>query len=65
MEEHPVPDRREIYEVTVTRPEGVSVAEMKEYIRDAVHSWGSQFRPDSPLFYKHRPVKVRRPKLKI
>lgn len=50
--------RRETYTVTVTRPEGVTKADMKEFIEDAVHSWGAGGNPDDPLFDGHRPVKV-------
>lgn len=37
--------RRERYIVELIRPEGVSVAEMKEYIDNAVSSWCGQFEP--------------------
>jgi hypothetical protein len=43
---------REEYTVKLRRPEGVSIARMQEYIRDAVLNWGGQFEPGvDPLFY--------------
>lgn len=35
----------ECYTVRLTRPEGVSVTEMRNYIREAVQTYGGQFRP--------------------
>jgi hypothetical protein len=37
--------KRESYLVTLERPDGVSVAEMKQYIVDSVGSWRGSFRP--------------------
>ena len=36
---------KEQYIVTVDRPDGVSVADMKAYISDALNSWWGQFCP--------------------
>ena len=44
---------KEIYEIEINRPVGVTVAELKEYIQDAVRSWGSQFPSDYPLLIVH------------
>lgn len=53
--------RRETYLVTVTRPEGVSIREMKEYLRHAVDNWARGGNPESPLFGNAvRPIKVRK-----
>lgn len=41
---------KETYQVTVDRPAGVSVKEMREYIREAVHRWGGAYHPEDPLF---------------
>lgn len=42
---------KEIYTIELDRPDGVSVAELAAYIKEAVEDWGGQ-RPDSdPLFY--------------
>lgn len=49
---------REKYVVTVTRPAGVSITEMRNYIREAVDMWGGQFHPDDPMFYGQAPVTV-------
>lgn len=49
---------REKYIVTVTRPEGVSITEMRDYIREAVDMWGGQLHPDDPMFYGQAPVTV-------
>jgi len=36
---------KETYTVTVNRPKGVSVADMKNYIDDALNNWWGQLRP--------------------
>lgn len=41
----------EVYEVELHRPPGVTVEEMKEYIKEAVQTWGGQLPADDPLFY--------------
>lgn len=41
---------REFYIVSVDRPEGVTVAEMKNYIQTAVSRWSSGYNPKHPLF---------------
>lgn len=44
-------NRRRSFRVTVVIPEGVSVAEMREYIREAVRMWCKSFDPENdPLF---------------
>lgn len=50
---------KEKYEIDINRPYGVSVAEMKDYLKDAIDSWGGQFHFDDPLFDNKR-CKVRR-----
>jgi len=42
---------KEVYTVELDRPEGVTVAELTAYIREAIELWGGQKRPDDPLFY--------------
>lgn len=42
--------KAEQYVVTLTRPAGVSVAEMKAYIETAVASWAGGGDPDDPIF---------------
>lgn len=34
---------RQVFKVTLTMPDGVSLREMREYIRDAVAGWKGQF----------------------
>lgn len=41
---------KEQYIITLHRPHGVSVGEMRSYIRDAVESWTNGVDPKSPLF---------------
>lgn len=38
------------FTVTMTVPNEVKAADLREYIRDACQSWGGQFHPDDPLF---------------
>lgn len=47
----PKKNRRRSFRVTVTIPDGVSVAEMRAYIREAVQTWCGSFDPENdPLF---------------
>lgn len=41
----------ETYEVKLHRPNGVTVKELVEYIKEALDMWGGQRHPDDPLFY--------------
>lgn len=41
----------ELYQIALRRPKGVTVAELKAYIKDAVENWGGQKHPEDPLFY--------------
>lgn len=49
--------------VTVEIPNGVSVRDMQNYIRDAIQMWKGQEHPDDPIFnldwdtVKVRPIK--------
>ncbi len=53
--------RKEQYIVEIERPEGVSVAEMKEYIRDAVGAWKGGMHPEDAIFYlDHDSIKVKK-----
>ena len=36
--------------ITFDMPEDATQAEVKEFIVDALGSWGGQFHPDDPLF---------------
>lgn len=42
---------REIYELEIERPLGISVNEMRDYIKDAVSCWKGQFHPNHRMFY--------------
>lgn len=43
------------FKVAVNLPEGMTVADMCAYIRDAVSSWGGQYEPNvDPRFGMHR-----------
>lgn len=42
------------FRVKIAIPEGVSVVEMKEYIRESVSSWAGSLHPDEPLFDLNR-----------
>lgn len=42
---------KETYTVELDRPEGVSVAELVAYMKDAIETWGGQKHPSDPLFY--------------
>lgn len=53
----------ERYVVTCTRPEGVSISEMNEYIKSAVRCWSRGGDPMAPLWeVGDHPVKVKRMK---
>lgn len=41
--------KEETYVVTLVRPRGVTVAEMRAYIEEAVGTWGGSYRP--PMAY--------------
>ena len=43
--------KREDYRVSLVRPDGVTVAEMREYIEDAVASMKGGGNPDEAIFY--------------
>ena len=49
---------KKTYTVTLNQPDDVSDAEMKEYIDEAVSSWGGQYHPESPLFTGYWDSKV-------
>lgn len=38
------------FKVVMIVPKEVSYQQAKEYVQDAVKSWGGQFHPDDPLF---------------
>ena len=42
-----MPEHTRKFEVTIGHPEGVSVADLKAYIEDAVGTWCGSFRPPS------------------
>ncbi len=42
--------KREFYTIELDRPDGVSVAELIRYMREALEEWGGQRHPDDPLF---------------
>lgn len=52
---------KETYQITVNRPAGASVKEMREYIREAVEMWGKQYHPEDPLFGLKSPTVKRLP----
>lgn len=43
--------QHEIYTIELNRPEGVTVAELVAYMKEAIEMWGGQRRTDDPLFY--------------
>lgn len=52
-----------MYNVTLVRPEGVSVQMMKEYITDAVASMKGSYNPDDDIFHLDRDtVRVTKPR---
>jgi hypothetical protein len=64
---------RETYTVTLNRDPRMTVADMKDYIRDALGSWGGQYEPPGaengwwngegdPRFATQEPITVRRVK---
>jgi hypothetical protein len=59
---------KETYLITLHRPTGVTVTELKEYIAEAVRCWGGQNRIDHPLFYPWHysgPTKLTVKKVKV
>ena len=42
--------RRKSFKVTLDVPEGVSIAEMRDYIETAVRTWCGGGCPDDPIF---------------
>ena len=42
--------RTEKYEIEVERPKGVSVSEMRQYIKTAIGQWAYGGDPDSPIW---------------
>lgn len=51
--------RTEIYEIELQRPDGVTVAELTQYIKEAVETWGGWRSPEDPLFYPWSLGKIR------
>lgn len=43
--------KREIYRIEVERPDGVSVTDLREYMKTAINQWGKGGDPDSPFWY--------------
>ena len=43
-----VPERRETFEVTISRPQGVLLLDIKQYITDAIKGWSGAYDPDDP-----------------
>ena len=43
-----------IAKIRLTKPAGVSEAELAQFIKDALSSWGGQFHPEDPLFHSLR-----------
>lgn len=41
---------KETYTIKVTRPPGVSVQDMKDYLKEAAGGWKGQFSPEDPRF---------------
>lgn len=42
--------QKEIYEVKIVVPEGVSLSFMRDYIHEAVGTWCKGMNPDLPIF---------------
>lgn len=36
--------------ITLIDPQSLTSNDVREYVRDALGSWGGQYRPDDPLF---------------
>ena len=52
---------KEQYVLTLNRPRGISISEMKSYIADSVGSWANGGHPESPLFnFKKNLLSVKR-----
>ena len=43
-------ERRRRFEVVVTVPVGVTVREMRDYVKEAIGIWCKSFDPESPIF---------------
>lgn len=51
--------KRTIYAmVKVTVDDDVTVREVRDYLREAVHHWGGQFHPEDPLFTTNKKTAV-------
>jgi len=51
------------FEVSVTVPDNTTIADLREYIKEAVSCWGGQYPTDHPLFsanWDNDKVKVKR-----
>lgn len=46
------------YRVFFKRPPGVTNRQVKEYIEEALRSWGGGLDPEDPFFHSLRPVRV-------
>jgi hypothetical protein len=46
------------FKVTLTLPDGVRFADAKDYILEAVETWGGQRDPDDDFFNMYNKVKV-------
>lgn len=54
-------NKREVYQISLTRPHGVGVTEMKNYIENAISSWSRGGDPDDPKWdIGFFPIKVKR-----
>lgn len=48
------------YSVVFRRPLGATNREVKEFIIDALESWGGKLDPQNPLFHSLRPVRAQK-----
>ena len=50
-----MPARKFTIELTLTLPDDAYVAEVREYVKEALGCWGGQRHPDDPFFGDVRP----------
>ncbi len=43
--------KHEIYTIELDRPDGVTVAQLVQHMKEAIEQWGGQMEPTHPLFY--------------
>lgn len=41
-------EKKETFEITISRPHGVLLLDIKKYVKDAVQGWSGGYPPDDP-----------------